>query len=133
MIAHAYEDGVAATFFFYRFDLSRNNGFPTIAWQLAFSNPDIKNVIAHALDKSPHLPEKDVKTQFKQLVAQPFHPTNNTSFQMPHPAPVVIIQLMASTSVPMKSFSGGSSLLSGTQSRTVLFHYVSWSAAGQRP
>ncbi|KIL57535.1 hypothetical protein M378DRAFT_16202 [Amanita muscaria Koide BX008] len=87
------ERGVAATFFFYRSDPIRNDGnrlFPTLAWQLAFSIPATKNFIIHALDKTPHLPRKDVETQFEQLVAHPFHPTNIAS-QLSEPAPVVII------------------------------------------
>ncbi|KIL61774.1 hypothetical protein M378DRAFT_821226 [Amanita muscaria Koide BX008] len=91
-IAHGYKQGeVAATFFFYRSDPTRNDGnrlFPTIAWQLAFSIPAVKDLIVHALDKTPHLPRKDVETQFEQLVA---HPMNNATSQMPQLAPVVII------------------------------------------
>ncbi|KAM6493224.1 hypothetical protein JOM56_011358, partial [Amanita muscaria] len=94
-IADEYKErGVVATFFFYRSDPSRNDGnrlFPTIAWQLAFSIPAIKDFIVHALNKTPHLPRLDVETQFEQLVAYPFHPTNNIASQMPQLAPVVII------------------------------------------
>ncbi|KAM6493240.1 hypothetical protein JOM56_011374 [Amanita muscaria] len=94
-IADEYKErGVAATFFFYRSDAERNNGnrlFPTLAWQLAFSNPAIKNFIVHALDKTPHLPRKDVETQFEQLVAHPFQPTNNIASQLSQPAPAIII------------------------------------------
>ncbi|KAM6493218.1 hypothetical protein JOM56_011352, partial [Amanita muscaria] len=71
------DGGVAATFFFYRSDPSRNDGnrlFPSIAWQLACSIPAIKDFIVHVLDRIPHLPRKDVETQFKQLVVCPFHP-----------------------------------------------------------
>ncbi|KAM6499298.1 hypothetical protein JOM56_004806 [Amanita muscaria] len=69
--------GVAATFFFYRSDASRNDGkrlFPTIAWQLAFSIPPTKDFIVHALNETPHLPTQAVEPQFEEL-----------------PAPVVII------------------------------------------
>ncbi|KIL67193.1 hypothetical protein M378DRAFT_159579 [Amanita muscaria Koide BX008] len=86
--------GVAATFFFYRSDASRNNGnrlFPTIAWQLAFSIPPTKDFIVHALNETPHLPTQAVELQFEQLVAHPFQPTNNIASQMLQPAPVVII------------------------------------------
>ncbi|KAM6499189.1 hypothetical protein JOM56_004697, partial [Amanita muscaria] len=86
--------GVAATFFFYRSDLSRNDGkrlFPTIAWQLAFSIPPTKNFIVRALDETPHLPTQAVETQFEQLVAHIFQPTNHIASQMSQPAPVVII------------------------------------------
>ncbi|KAM6491556.1 hypothetical protein JOM56_012948 [Amanita muscaria] len=91
-IAHAYKRGeVAATFFFYRSDPNRNDGnrlFTTIAWQLAFSIPAIKDSIVQALDKVPHLPRTDVETQFEELVA---NPTKNIASQMLQPAPVVII------------------------------------------
>ncbi|KIL61759.1 hypothetical protein M378DRAFT_820846 [Amanita muscaria Koide BX008] len=86
--------GVAATFFFYRSDASRNNGhqlFPTIAWQLALSIPPTKNFIVHALDETPHLPTQAVEPQFEGLVVHPFHAMNHIATQMLHPAPVVII------------------------------------------
>ncbi|KAM6491555.1 hypothetical protein JOM56_012947 [Amanita muscaria] len=90
-IADEYKErGVAATFFFYRSDPSRNDGnrlFPTIAWQLAFSIPPTKDVIVDALNKTPHLPTKAVEPQFEQLVAHPFKPNNIAS----QTAPVVII------------------------------------------
>ncbi|KAM6499229.1 hypothetical protein JOM56_004737 [Amanita muscaria] len=94
-IADEYKErGVAATFFFYRSDASRNNGnrlFPTIAWQLALSIPPTKNFIVHALDKTPHLPTQAIEVQFEQLMVHPFQPTNNIASQMLQPAPVVII------------------------------------------
>ncbi|KAM6493221.1 hypothetical protein JOM56_011355 [Amanita muscaria] len=94
-IAHEYKErGVAATFVFYRSDAERNNGnrlFPTLAWQLAFSIPAIKDFIVHALDNTPHLPRKDVETQFEQLVAHPFQQTNSIASQLSQPAPVIII------------------------------------------
>ncbi|KAM6499592.1 hypothetical protein JOM56_005100 [Amanita muscaria] len=94
-IAHEYKKGeVVATFFFFRSDAGRNNGnrlFPTIAWQLAFSIPGTKDFIVHTLGNTPHLPMTDVETQFEQLVAHVFRSTNDITSQMPHPAPVVII------------------------------------------
>ncbi|KIL58856.1 hypothetical protein M378DRAFT_292057 [Amanita muscaria Koide BX008] len=91
-IAREYnKGGVAATFFFYRSDPGRNDGnrlFTTIAWQLAFSIPAVKDFIIAALEKTPHLPMKAMETQFEELVA---HPTNNIASQMPQLAPVVII------------------------------------------
>ncbi|KAM6491620.1 hypothetical protein JOM56_013012 [Amanita muscaria] len=91
-IAREYnKGGVAATFFFYRSDPGRNDGnrlFTTIAWQLAFSIPAVKDFIIAALEKTPHLPMKAMETQFEELVA---HPTNNIASQMSQLAPVVII------------------------------------------
>ncbi|KAM6499324.1 hypothetical protein JOM56_004832 [Amanita muscaria] len=94
-IADEYKErGMAATFFFYRSDSSRNDGnrlFLTIAWQLAFSIPSTKDFIVHALNKTPHLPTQAVEPQFEQLVAHPFQQTNNIAPQMSQHAPVVII------------------------------------------
>ncbi|KIL58352.1 hypothetical protein M378DRAFT_15604 [Amanita muscaria Koide BX008] len=44
--------------------------------------------IVDAVDKTPHLPRKDVETQFEQLVA---HPTKGIACQIPQLAPNVII------------------------------------------
>ncbi|KAM6502765.1 hypothetical protein JOM56_002742 [Amanita muscaria] len=66
---------VAATFFFFRSDASRNDGtmlFPTVAYQLAFSIPAIKDHIAQSLHERPDLPTKSVETQFEHLIALPF-------------------------------------------------------------
>ncbi|KAM6499305.1 hypothetical protein JOM56_004813 [Amanita muscaria] len=94
-IADEYKErGLAATFFFYRSDAERNDGnrlFPTIAWQLAFSIPAIKDVVVHALDRTPHLPRKDIESQFEQLVAHPFQALDSIASRMPQFAPVVII------------------------------------------
>ncbi|KAM6496286.1 hypothetical protein JOM56_008992 [Amanita muscaria] len=73
---------VAATFFFYRSDTSRNDGnylFTTIAWQLAFLIPGIKDHIAHALDRRPDLPRMDVETQFEELIVRPFQALKDIS------------------------------------------------------
>ncbi|KAM6502768.1 hypothetical protein JOM56_002745 [Amanita muscaria] len=66
---------VAATFFFFRSDASRNDGnrlFPTLAYQLAFSIPAIKDHIVQSLHERPDLPTKSVETQFEHLIALPF-------------------------------------------------------------
>ncbi|KAM6499242.1 hypothetical protein JOM56_004750, partial [Amanita muscaria] len=92
-IAHAYKrEQVAATFFFHRSDPNRNDGnrlFTTMAWQLAFSIPAIKDFIVQALDEVPHLPRTATETQFDKLVAHPFHAMNHIATQVLHP--VVII------------------------------------------
>ncbi|KIL58613.1 hypothetical protein M378DRAFT_310610 [Amanita muscaria Koide BX008] len=94
-IAHEYKErGLAATFFFCRSDPERNDGNrlpPTITWQLAFSISGIKDFIVHALNKTPHLPRKDVESQFEQLVAHSFRAMNSIASHMPQFAPVVII------------------------------------------
>ncbi|KAM6502759.1 hypothetical protein JOM56_002736, partial [Amanita muscaria] len=66
---------VAATFFFFRSDTSRNDGnrlFPTLAYQLAFSIPAMKNHIVQSLHERPDLPTKSAETQFDHLIALPF-------------------------------------------------------------
>ncbi|KAM6494515.1 hypothetical protein JOM56_010876 [Amanita muscaria] len=92
-IAHAYSwEHVAATFFFYRSDPSRNDGnrlFITIAWQLAISIPGIKEHIVRSLDNRPDLPRKDVETQFVELIVRPFQALKRISAHLP--SPVVII------------------------------------------
>ncbi|KAM6496312.1 hypothetical protein JOM56_009018 [Amanita muscaria] len=83
---------VAATFFFYRSDASRNDGnrlFATIAWQLAFSIPGIKDHIARALHNRPDLPRMDVETQFEEFIVRPFQALKDVSTHPP--SPVVII------------------------------------------
>ncbi|KAM6492206.1 hypothetical protein JOM56_011930 [Amanita muscaria] len=73
----ARQKNVVATFFFNRSDsdASRtdvNRLFPTLAWQLAVSIPDIKDHIIHSINKYSDLPKKRVEEQFEYLVAQPF-------------------------------------------------------------
>ncbi|KAM6490407.1 hypothetical protein JOM56_014171 [Amanita muscaria] len=92
-IARSYSQGkVAATFFFYRSDASRNDGnclFATIAWQLAFSIPGIKDHVARALRDRPDLPRRDVETQFEEFIVRPFQALKDVSTHLP--SPVVII------------------------------------------
>ncbi|KIL68793.1 hypothetical protein M378DRAFT_829379 [Amanita muscaria Koide BX008] len=55
---------VPATFFFFRSDSGRNDGnklFTTLAYQLAFSIPAIKDHIAQSLHERPDLPTKALK------------------------------------------------------------------------
>ncbi|KAM6496308.1 hypothetical protein JOM56_009014 [Amanita muscaria] len=84
---------VVATFFFYRSDSNRNDGnrlFITIAWQLAFSIPSIKDHVVHSLDQCPHLLTSDVETQFDQLISWPSVQTLKEALSQ-HSAPVVLI------------------------------------------
>ncbi|KIL65410.1 hypothetical protein M378DRAFT_76982, partial [Amanita muscaria Koide BX008] len=77
---------VAATFFFFRADVNRNDGnrlFTTLAYQLAFSMPAIRVYIAKSLSERPDLPRTGVETQFKKLFAHPF--------QILKLAPVIVI------------------------------------------
>ncbi|KAM6496438.1 hypothetical protein JOM56_009144, partial [Amanita muscaria] len=94
-IAHSnIQEKVAATFFFYRSDLSRNDGnrlFTTLAWQLAFSIPAVKPFIVDALEKQPNLPRTNVETQFDQLIVRPFQLLRSQMPQSLHALPVIII------------------------------------------
>ncbi|KAM6496463.1 hypothetical protein JOM56_009169, partial [Amanita muscaria] len=65
---------VAASFFFFRSDVNRNDGnrlFTTLAYQLALSMPEIRDHIAHSLSERPDLPRTSVETQFEQLLLAP--------------------------------------------------------------
>ncbi|KIL56000.1 hypothetical protein M378DRAFT_53118, partial [Amanita muscaria Koide BX008] len=65
---------VAASFFFFRSDVNRNDGnrlFTTLAYQLALSMPEIRDHVAHSLFKRPDLPRTSVETQFEQLLLAP--------------------------------------------------------------
>ncbi|KAM6496427.1 hypothetical protein JOM56_009133 [Amanita muscaria] len=94
-IAHSnMKEKVAATFFFYRSDPSRNDGnrlFTTLAWQLAFSIPAVKPFIVDALEKQPNLPRTNVETQFDQLIVRPFQQLRSQIPQSLHALPVIII------------------------------------------
>src|ERR1700760_1339694 len=63
-IAHSYRrDKVAATFFFFKSDSNRSNGnrlFPTLAWQLAVSIPQVQDHMAQCLTETPDLPRKAI-------------------------------------------------------------------------
>ncbi|KIL59826.1 hypothetical protein M378DRAFT_34379, partial [Amanita muscaria Koide BX008] len=89
-IAHSYaRPKVAATFFFFRSDVNRNDGhrlFTTLAYQLAFSMPEIRDHIAHVLSERPDLPRTDVETQFNQLLARPFQVLSEDATQQLAPA-----------------------------------------------
>ncbi|KIL61225.1 hypothetical protein M378DRAFT_82780, partial [Amanita muscaria Koide BX008] len=75
-IAHSCaREKLAATFFFYRSDPSRNDGnrlFTTLAWQFAYSIPAIKNALIHSLIERPDICTKAIETQFEELIVKPF-------------------------------------------------------------
>ncbi|KAM6502753.1 hypothetical protein JOM56_002730 [Amanita muscaria] len=96
---------VAATFFFFKSDASRNDGnmlFPTLAYQLAFSIPAIKDHIVQSLHERPDFPTKSLETQFEHLIALPFRSLSEAASAQSSPvidavnqcrqlAPVIII------------------------------------------
>ncbi|KIL57228.1 hypothetical protein M378DRAFT_171958 [Amanita muscaria Koide BX008] len=79
----------AASFFFFRSDVNRNDGnrlFTTLAYQLAFSLPEIRDHIAHSLSERPDLPSTNIETQFNQFLVRPFHVLSNDASQQLAPA-----------------------------------------------
>jgi hypothetical protein len=68
-------DKLDAAFFFFRGDPQRNDAnllFPTLAWQLMFSVPEIKAHLSAFMEKDPFIPIRFLETQFEQLIAEPF-------------------------------------------------------------
>ncbi|KIK54214.1 hypothetical protein GYMLUDRAFT_264732 [Collybiopsis luxurians FD-317 M1] len=66
---------LAASFFFWRTDPSRNNPqrlFTTIALQLAISIPELRPIIDAAVIDDPSILTSSIENQFEKLIAQPF-------------------------------------------------------------
>ncbi|KAM6492879.1 hypothetical protein JOM56_011013 [Amanita muscaria] len=87
-------DKVGASFFFFRSDPIRNDGnrlFPTLAWRLASSVLNVKDLIAFFLGEDPDLPRKAIEAQFDQLIAQPFLTISGGESATPTPSRVIII------------------------------------------
>ncbi|KAM6502775.1 hypothetical protein JOM56_002752 [Amanita muscaria] len=83
---------VAATFFFFRSDPSRNDGnvlFPTLAYQLAFSFPAIKDHIVQSIHERPDLPTKSIEIQFNDLIALPLRSLAEAAYQQSSPGSVI--------------------------------------------
>lgn len=67
-------DRLGGCFFFSR-PSERDDAFrvlPSLAYQLAVRDPDYKNLVAHLLADDPTILEKNIQTQFKELIAEPF-------------------------------------------------------------
>lgn len=65
---------LAASFFFWHRDSSRNsprNIFTTIAFQLAFTVPELAHAINSAIIDKPHILSSAIEVQFKQLILDP--------------------------------------------------------------
>jgi uridine kinase len=83
---------VPATFFFFRSDASRNDGnrlFTTLAYQLAFSIPAIKDHIVQSLHERPDLPTKTIEKQFDHFIALPFRSLNQAASAQSSPASII--------------------------------------------
>ncbi|KAJ7678013.1 hypothetical protein DFH06DRAFT_564613 [Mycena polygramma] len=68
------EGRLGATFFFKRGDASRGSGnklFPTIAYQLARSLTELKQVISAIVEDDPSIVDKDLSTQVLKLLIEP--------------------------------------------------------------
>ncbi|KAF9442190.1 hypothetical protein P691DRAFT_739176 [Macrolepiota fuliginosa MF-IS2] len=65
---------LGAAFFFSRPNKRNNpNGvLPTLAYQLAIQYPDYKHIIAQYLVDDPSILDKDLRTQFRELIITPF-------------------------------------------------------------
>ncbi|KAF9445865.1 hypothetical protein P691DRAFT_805060 [Macrolepiota fuliginosa MF-IS2] len=82
---------LGATFFF-----SRSNGLinpshliPTLAHQLAVRIPQYKTLITHILAEDPTILEKDLRSQFKAIITEPFRVLHSQGF-LAHPYLVAI-------------------------------------------
>ncbi|KAM6502618.1 hypothetical protein JOM56_002595, partial [Amanita muscaria] len=83
---------VPATFFFFRSDTSRNDGnrlFTTLAYQLAFSIPAIKDHIVQSLHERPDLPTKTIEKQFDHFIALPFRSLTQAASAQSSPASII--------------------------------------------
>ncbi|KAJ7678051.1 hypothetical protein DFH06DRAFT_565131 [Mycena polygramma] len=68
------EHRLGAAFFFKRGDASRGRGnklFPTIAYQLARSHPDLKQAISEVVEDDPSIVDRDLPTQVLKLMIEP--------------------------------------------------------------
>ncbi|RXW16606.1 hypothetical protein EST38_g9256 [Candolleomyces aberdarensis] len=68
-------DILASTFFFSSTDPTRNTVsavIPTIAYQLGFNNPTLREAISAAVNKDPLIFKKSLKTQMNRLIITPF-------------------------------------------------------------
>ncbi len=68
------EKSLAGSFFFFRTDPSRNSVerlIPTLAYQIAYSIPEIRQFIAEAVRENPEIFQKSLKTQWEKLITKP--------------------------------------------------------------
>ncbi|KAJ7678019.1 hypothetical protein DFH06DRAFT_564698 [Mycena polygramma] len=68
------EGRLGASFFFKRGDAARGSGnklFPTLAYQLARSRPDLKQAISAIVEDDPSIVDKDLSTQVLKLIIDP--------------------------------------------------------------
>ncbi|KAF9448933.1 hypothetical protein P691DRAFT_728791 [Macrolepiota fuliginosa MF-IS2] len=70
----AADGSLGATFFFSRLN-NRNNPnsvIPTIVYQLVVQHPEYKQLVTQLLAANPSLLEKNLRTQFRELIIKPF-------------------------------------------------------------
>ncbi|KDR74802.1 hypothetical protein GALMADRAFT_27334, partial [Galerina marginata CBS 339.88] len=86
---------LAATYFFSRFDLTRNHGrslIATIAYQVSLCFPDIRNRIAGAINHDPFIFSRSLKSQIYSLIAEPLQGRIEAGyFNIPNASRTIII------------------------------------------
>ncbi|KAG8918910.1 hypothetical protein FRC01_001586 [Tulasnella sp. 417] len=68
------QNQLGASFFFSRSETDRRNPmlvYPSIAYQLAVFNTDLKKIIVRSLERDPDIGLARMETQFKKLIAEP--------------------------------------------------------------
>ncbi|KIO19341.1 hypothetical protein M407DRAFT_31012 [Tulasnella calospora MUT 4182] len=68
------QNKLGASFFFSRYETDRRNPmllYPSIAYQLAVFNSDLKRIIIRSLERDPDIGLARMETQFKKLLAEP--------------------------------------------------------------
>ncbi|KAJ7022910.1 hypothetical protein C8F04DRAFT_970904 [Mycena alexandri] len=82
------EGRLGGSFFFKRGHSSRGNAkklFPTIAYQLAFLLPELKQHISRTIENDPAIVDRSLSTQLEELILNPCRKARLT-----HPVPIAI-------------------------------------------
>lgn len=90
---HCKTDGRGAAFFFSRLGHRDNplQTIPTIAYQLAVRNPSYKHIITERLANDITILEKDLRSQFKELILAPFKVLKEQGALTPQRSLVIIV------------------------------------------
>ncbi|KAJ7718805.1 hypothetical protein B0H16DRAFT_1229716, partial [Mycena metata] len=84
----AEEGRLGGSFFFKRGHSSRGNAqklFPTIAYQLTFLLPGLKQYICRTIENDPAIVDRSLSTQLEELILNPCRRT-----RLAHPVSIVI-------------------------------------------
>ncbi|KDR74797.1 hypothetical protein GALMADRAFT_26562, partial [Galerina marginata CBS 339.88] len=86
---------LAATYFFSRFDLTRNHGrslIATIAYQVSLCFPDIRDRIAGAINHDPFIFSRSLKSQIYSLITEPLQGRIEAGyFNIPNAPRIIVI------------------------------------------